>query len=94
MTNFLTDFMGRIVSYYSHCAVRLYARMVQWLRSKKSLLLSHVYQCDVGSTPGEASIFGFTWGNSLVLVSEAVASTAGTSPLFCNGNSVCGVLLT
>ena len=28
------------------------------------------------------------------LVSEAVASTAGTSPLFCNGNSVCGVLLT
>ena len=28
------------------------------------------------------------------LVLEAVASTAGTSPLFCNGNSVCGVLLT
>ena len=28
------------------------------------------------------------------LVLEAVASTAQTSPLFCNGNSVCGVLLT
>ena len=66
MTHFLTDFMGRIVSHYSHRAVRLYARMVQWLRPKKSLLLSHVYQCDVGSIPCDASIFGFTWGNSLV----------------------------
>ena len=32
-------------------------------------------------------------GTKHKLVSEAVASTAGTSPLFCNGNSVCGVLL-
>ena len=66
MTNFLTDFMGRIVSHYSHHAVRSYAGMVQQLRPKKSLLLSHVYQSDVGSIPGDASIFGFTWGNSPV----------------------------
>ena len=31
---------------------------------------------------------------SFPLVLEAVASTAETSPLFCNGNSVCSFLLT
>ena len=42
MTNFLTHFSGRIVGHGSHCALRIYAGMVQWLYLKKLLLLSHL----------------------------------------------------
>ena len=57
--------------------------------------------CFVGPTRDDETRNSFVRGSYEIrelhkfrLVSEAVASTAGMSPLFCNGNSVCGVLLT
>ena len=46
MTNFLTDFGGKIISHSPHHAAQLYAGMVQWLSLEKLLILSDVDQYD------------------------------------------------
>ena len=57
MTNILTDFRGRIVRHSPYHVVTIYATMVQRLRLDESLLLSHVNQYDVASTPGKVVYF-------------------------------------
>ena len=57
MTNFLTDYRGRIASHSPYCAAQLYAGMVQWLSFETLLMLSHVNQYDVGLIPVEVNYF-------------------------------------
>ena len=65
MSNFLTHFSGRIVGHGSYGAVRIYARMVQWLYLKELLLLSHLSSSWV-QFPVKSINFLLHHGNSLV----------------------------
>ena len=57
MANILTDFRGRIVRHSPYRIVTISATMVQRLRLDKLLVLNHVNQYDVGSTPGKVIYF-------------------------------------
>ena len=73
MTNILTDFGGRIVRHSPYRVVTIYATIVQQLRLNELLLLSHVNQYDVGSTPGKVIYFWLHLGQfSFILLYSKV----------------------